>query len=482
MSLNSESEPMNAEESVLSSCQSAGFILDREEARGLLDKIGHDSDFVAKSLKQPSQDEACLRAYAEMFNGLNAGAPWPDLLKTKAGEWWSRHLDADSLRVVAAMTGRTGIIGGSKSAISKALVAVEQRLVQVSVINTWLREVGFADSREPAGASSRRPADGRKSRSRSKSADSHRRSASRSRSRSPRDARSRSPRRDKQGVVMLDAKSLQALFREAIAAGKESSGGNAAASEDKDERDAEVPVEKYLKKIAARVRRRGYTDPMALSRWFLDYVKDKNPMRGQQRMLSLGGGLKMAADEVFLKDVSQEYDERCFREGMDRLILMYLDDDQVAYRVPDMLRFSQKLWSMRIGTSLQRLKFAKDFMYKHAKKDDWASLIETDIILLRESFDERDDRRRGRSRSRSPKRAGSRHSGRGRSPPRGRGKSTSGRGGGQSKAKCYSRTDPKVGDCSYASCRFCHKCATCGKDHSAAKCPSWNPKMTKTKP
>ena len=136
MSLSSESEPMNAEESILSACQSAGFLLDRAEARKLLEKIVNDRDFVAKSLKQPSQDEACLRAYAEMFNGIDAGAPWPDLLKTKAGEWWTRHLDGVSLRVVAAMTGRTDIVLGSKNAISKALVEVGQRLVQVSVINT----------------------------------------------------------------------------------------------------------------------------------------------------------------------------------------------------------------------------------------------------------------------------------------------------------------------------------------------------------
>jgi hypothetical protein len=276
---------------------------------------------------------------------------------------------------------------------------------------------------------------------------------------------------------------MKAMYH-AMKESRRSHDADSAERDDADEKDMEPPLEKYLKKVRARVHRKAFVDPMTLSRSYLDYVKEKNPARGQQRLITLGNSVRMATDEPLLKDVSRDYDEHRFRQGMDYLLLMYAEDETVSSRVPDMLKFSQKLWSMRVGTATQRLKFAKEFMYKHAKSLDWATLMDTDIVLMRESFDDGDacDNQRGRSRSRSPRRGGKgaqrSNSRRGRSPQgRGRAKSKPG-----AKPTCYSRTDPAVGQCTYNSCRFSHECASCGQDHPASSCPKWDKRKEKKRP
>jgi hypothetical protein len=39
---------------------------------------------------------------------------------------------------------------------------------------------------------------------------------------------------------------------------------------------------------------------------------------------------------------------------------------------------------------------------------------------------------------------------------------------------CFSRASPTNARCSYATCRFDHRCLSCGSDHAAVDCPSWN--------
>ena len=39
---------------------------------------------------------------------------------------------------------------------------------------------------------------------------------------------------------------------------------------------------------------------------------------------------------------------------------------------------------------------------------------------------------------------------------------------------CYSRSDPDSDGCNYSSCRFSHACASCGLDHAAKDCPSFD--------
>jgi hypothetical protein len=47
---------------------------------------------------------------------------------------------------------------------------------------------------------------------------------------------------------------------------------------------------------------------------------------------------------------------------------------------------------------------------------------------------------------------------------------------------CFTRSDPAMGDCTYTKCRFSHNCATCGADHSAMDCPSFDMKFLRVKP
>jgi hypothetical protein len=52
---------------------------------------------------------------------------------------------------------------------------------------------------------------------------------------------------------------------------------------------------------------------------------------------------------------------------------------------------------------------------------------------------------------------------------------------------CKSRAFVAYGQCTYPSCKFSHKCATCDRDHAAVDCRSWDdavagPKIVGIKP
>ena len=44
---------------------------------------------------------------------------------------------------------------------------------------------------------------------------------------------------------------------------------------------------------------------------------------------------------------------------------------------------------------------------------------------------------------------------------------------------CFSRSDPSSAGCRYTDCIFSHTCASCGEDHAASACPSWEPPKTR---
>ncbi len=44
---------------------------------------------------------------------------------------------------------------------------------------------------------------------------------------------------------------------------------------------------------------------------------------------------------------------------------------------------------------------------------------------------------------------------------------------------CFSRSDPESVGCNYDNCIFSHACASCGEDHMARDCPSWDVSKTR---
>ena len=47
---------------------------------------------------------------------------------------------------------------------------------------------------------------------------------------------------------------------------------------------------------------------------------------------------------------------------------------------------------------------------------------------------------------------------------------------------CFSRSDPSVQACTYTDCRFSHDCVSCGANHLAKDCPSWDSSKTRRNP
>jgi hypothetical protein len=150
---------------------------------------------------------------------------------------------------------------------------------------------------------------------------------------------------------------------------------------------------------------------------------------------------------------------------------------------PDMMRWKAKLDQFNLGTPEQKVKYAKYFHFKYAGKTGWSEFFDTDSALLfqhlaapskpsQSSVSSKDTPRK--SFNTSTERSGRKD----------RPRPSGGAGGGARTPKkaqkrtpknCFSRSDRSKGDCSFdPNCHFDHKCMSCGQDHAAASCPSWD--------
>ena len=240
------------------------------------------------------------------------------------------------------------------------------------------------------------------------------------------------------------------------------------------------------------VHNRNFVDPMTLTRSYRDHIRDKQPARGLKKLIQFGS-LQIEDAEPSLRNVTHSYDVSECRQGLDFLFELYAADEAVAYRLEDMLRWNRKVWEMKWGDSQStKVRLIKEFMFKYANADDWASKLESDFVLLQECREfegprptssqaptPSQGRRRRRSRSRDRGRPSSRRE-RSLSPRRSRRDGGSSRRSSGKRPYCHSRSDHAKGPCTYANCRFSHDCASCGADHTAADCPAWDAAKAKS--
>lgn len=417
-----------------------------------------------RSLKTSSQDEQCVRTFGDMFADASPGAPWTRPMRTKAGEWWMSHLDAHSLRVAAIMSGiPTSELPSSKSALAAALVDRRQRLIPVAAITKWLQFPARADDEDKHDGSDNDggETDGEGS------------------SMGPTSPPGNEVPTAK-GSIELDAALVRSLLQQ-MSALKSPADPEPPVETNK---PIEAPLDKFLRRARDMVRNRVYIDPLTLSRSYRDHIRDKQPARGAKKLVQFGS-LQIEDAEPHLRNVTHSYDVTECRQGLDFLFELYATEEAVAHRLPDMLRWNRKLWEMRWGdTPSTKVRLVKEFMFKYAAADDWATKLESDFVLLQEcrefqgsrspaSQTPAPSRRRRRSRSRDRGKAPPRRD-RSRSPRRDRRGAVDPRRPPGGRQYCHSRSDPAKGTCTYARCRFSHECASCGADHAAADCPAWD--------
>jgi len=272
------------------------------------------------------------------------------------------------------------------------------------------------------------------------------------------------------------------------------------------------------------IRQHGYLDLTQFSRHHREERKSKGSGRAPPKVLQMGEW-HMSTGEPDELDVADVMDPGMFWQGFDWWVLQCTKYPETKGRVVDLLEWKFKISDFK-ASSKAKVLYMKEFMYKYQGVDeanDWCLKFSTDFELMTQYLIGSQDQSKGGSRGAevaNKRKRESEHSyrgythdhggGRGRG---GGGRSSGSRGGGgrnrsdggrdggrgddrrgsyrsddrrdnqrahsQGPAKCFSRSDPAEGECTYSDCRFDHSCVSCGGDHSAASCSRWD--ATKTR-
>jgi len=162
------------------------------------------------------------------------------------------------------------------------------------------------------------------------------------------------------------------------------------------------------------------------------------------------------------KDLSRVFDWDLWLEGWYRFLEMVARSAR-SDRTADLIAWMQKLSRFPGGSGEAKVKYARTFMHKYAdvKCDNWNALFDSDSALLVEHLIVAPPRRERSVTAR----------------PRGRrADSPSPRPVKRAKRPklCFSRLKLSAGKCSFTPCKFGHKCVSCGGDHAAVDCKTWD--------
>ena len=171
---------------------------------------------------------------------------------------------------------------------------------------------------------------------------------------------------------------------------------------------------------------------------------------------------------------SMAEEANAIRQGCDALLelTMMCEVQSVKDRLADRLSFNKRAWAMDFPFH-SLAKFVRAFMREYHDSDNWCEWLKRDNFLIATHLTGPGARE---TRTHTPdSRAKKRSRG---SPGGGGGKGGRGSGSGSSSQFCHSRVYQKIGSCKFQTagkpCRFSHACASCGNDHPAKDCPSFD--------
>jgi hypothetical protein len=375
------------------------------------------------------------------------GEPWSKVLEETAANYWAKHLNAASVSVAALVHGLDADF--MKEARKPELVL---RLVNEEHEPLSLDEIRAAFSPASSDLQDEPEQDG--------TAGAPRRDG---------ESEARAPEKSP-AVFNFSEGQLTRLLESLTVRTAVANDGPGKAQAPK---PVEVPYDAHLRKCTKTISENLYLDPTQLSRTFLDHIKDKQPGHGAQREVVIDNGqlVLTAGAATRLKDVSKLYDVAQIMSGLNRMFEIMACSSSQAVRelLPDRLKWNRLVWDSRLGSAEAKPRFIKEFMFKHQGRSDWASLFETDFALIHEFLaiapPNNDGRRNKRGRSAHGGEDRDHAVGPNRGQPRKRRREA---------RTCFSRLQIEAGACKYDDCRFDHKCASCGQDHAAVDCPTWD--------
>lgn len=186
--------------------------------------------------------------------------------------------------------------------------------------------------------------------------------------------------------------------------------------------------------------------------------------------MELTKGLVISGLGGQLNSTEKDLTPHLFRLGLDKMLAMMAAEKALAHRLPDFTQWLYLVWSSELGTSTEKVKYCKEFMWKYrgaANAKDWVGKFHSDFQLTMAylpsvATPEKRPRQPAPSDPGTPKAPKPKKPKVPKTPKVPRMK------------YCYSRmfsSGQKAGECTFPSCKFMHSCPGCGSaDHSAQAC------------
>ena len=217
------------------------------------------------------------------------------------------------------------------------------------------------------------------------------------------------------------------------------------------ENDVESGEDKLLKKASAAITADTYFNISSLHEGNLELLRYRFATGAKPRASSLAHGISIISSEFREKDFSKIIDWNFFQSGFLTWVRLMAGIPAKCSQIADRIEWFQKLLKISNVQDHTKAMYARKFTRKYAGKEDWKLLFDNDCALFHElsvanTGPKNSLKRKADSTSKpavAPKKP---------------------------KKHCFSRSDPRVGNCSHANCRFSHRCAMCGKDHAADLC------------
>ena len=229
-------------------------------------------------------------------------------------------------------------------------------------------------------------------------------------------------------------------------------------------------LQRHLAKEGRNLSSKLFVNPMAVCARYLEKLKFDHRT---STSVPLSYGIKLVSNELPDKLSGKSCVPDDVRDGLYMIVEASVRCG-LHERAAGLASFSRYIWGFSEASELGRANFIKHFLFAHTHEVDLVPLVNDDPAMVRRFLSWHPD-----TSSRPSQSLSSMNRARGKGVKRARPSQPPGPGrshGVPPRARkiCFSRADASVGECKYHHCRFDHKCATCGQDHSAARCPKWD--------
>ena len=343
------------------------------------------------------------------------GQPTADM----ARRYYQSHLNADAVRLAAAMYGLEVPHASTKQALVDELVRKELPLPDLDSLLRW-RTRAFSISPGPA---AELPQGG---------------------DRSDRDLR--------ESKSDGDDTSIQTFMARLIEAAR---GASTVPTAEPLRESAETT---HINKARARISNYQYQEIAELSEAYVGNIRRKQPVTAPPHATKIGN-VWMLTNYQPTRDVSRDMNVANFRSGCDRFLELVIEAQMPHQYSLQVHKFFRLVWAHEGARDEDKINYIREFTSRLEGNREWAKEYRTNYQLMSQYLTPPRDRHLPSAPARSADAA-----------PR---KRKAGAQRQRARGLCHAYALPTNPPCRYpdGKCAFSHVCASCQGDHEAASCP-----------